>query len=411
MRFTTFQTRAETCARNCTVALGISIPISAALDNVLLALILLSWLAAGNYRKKLASAFHSRVVIAAFALFCLLAAGLIYSSGNTGDGPKMLGKYIDLAFVPIFVSLFRDERVRRRAWLAFAFALALTLVLSCLAWAGLIAHNFLVIGDRSNPVVFKQYLTQSVMMAFGALLFAQLARTAQSVWHRYGWWMLAVLAFANVALMLQGRTGQLILVALLLYFAYSVWQRRGVIAATLGVLAAIGMVSLGTGEVSGRYSQALDEWKNWQPAQAAQTFDSIGMRLEFYRNSLEITREHPLIGTGTGSFSKVYADHVAGTAMAPTENPHNEYLNIAIQLGVIGVLVLLYMFYCEWRYAAMLPEAYERHLARGLVITFAIGCLFNSLLMDHAEGLWFAWTTGLLFAGLTLPQKSGAPAC
>jgi hypothetical protein len=29
----------------------------------------------------------------------------------------------------------------------------------------------------------------------------------------------------------------------------------------------------------------------------------------------------------------------------------------------------------------------------------AVGCLFNSWLMDHTEGLLFAWLTGVLFAG------------
>jgi O-antigen ligase len=96
--------------------------------------------------------------------------------------------------------------------------------------------------------------------------------------------------------------------------------------------------------------------------------------------------------------------------MVASLNPHNEYLNIAVQLGAIGVLALLYVFFCEWRWAAMLPEAHERHLARGVVITFAIGCVFNSLLMDHTEGLWFAWMTGVLFAGLPPPQKTGASA-
>jgi hypothetical protein len=30
----------------------------------------------------------------------------------------------------------------------------------------------------------------------------------------------------------------------------------------------------------------------------------------------------------------------------------------------------------------------------------AVGCLFVSLLLDHAEGLFYAWLSGLLFAGL-----------
>jgi len=407
MHFPTFQNRAEMCARGCAVALGISIPISVALDNVLLALILISWLAAGGYRKKLAVAFHNRIVVAAFALFCLLAAGLIYSSGNPGDGMKMLGKYIDLAFVPIFVGLFGDERVRRLAWLALAAALALTLLLSYLTWLGLIPQNFLPLANSDNPDVFKKYLTQGIFLAFGALLFAQLACNARSVRERYGWWALALLAVVNVSLLTPGRTGQLILAALLLYFFCSVWQRRGIIVAVMAIGFAAGAITLGTGETGNRYTRAFDEWKNWQPERAAALSDSTGTRLEFYRNSLQIARAHPLIGTGTGSFSKVYADHVAGTGMVSTENPHNEYLNIAIQLGVIGVLVLLYLFYCVWRYAAMLPQAFERRLARGLAITFVVGCAFNSLLMDHAEGLLFAWTASLLFAGLESSRNSG----
>ena len=67
------------------------------------------------------------------------------------------------------------------------------------------------------------------------------------------------------------------------------------------------------------------------------------------------------------------------------------------------MLAMLYMFYCAWRRAPALPTLLERELAHALVITFVIGCLFNSLLMDHAEGLWFAWATGLLFAGLKPP--------
>jgi O-antigen ligase len=34
------------------------------------------------------------------------------------------------------------------------------------------------------------------------------------------------------------------------------------------------------------------------------------------------------------------------------------------------------------------------------VLTMAIGCLFNSLLLDHTEGLLYAWLTGVLYAGL-----------
>jgi O-antigen ligase len=127
---------------------------------------------------------------------------------------------------------------------------------------------------------------------------------------------------------------------------------------------------------------------------------SVGARLDFYRNSLAILREHPLAGTGTGGFAKAYADRVRGTEAYVTRNPHNEYLLIATQVGIAGFLALLYLFWMQWRLAPRLPSPLECQLARGLVLMMAAGCLFNSLLLDHTEGLLYAWLTGLLFAGL-----------
>jgi O-antigen ligase len=408
MRLTTLTTRAETCARACAIALGFTLPISVALDNVLLAAILALWIASGGYSDKLAQIKRTPVALAALLLFALLVAGLTYGTRYPGDGLRYLGKYADLAFIPIFVTLFDTERGQHYAWLAFAAAMALTLVLSCLLWSGLVTHNSPGFGDQANPSVFKHYLTQNLLMAFSALLFAQLARMARSAWQRRGWSALAVLAAVNVTFMTPGRTGQLVLVTLILYFAYALWRWRGTLAAAAGIAIVAAALMQGAAGEDNRFARGLDESKSWQPGQATQT--SVGSRLEFYRNSLTIVREHPLIGVGTGGFPKAYADVVAGSAVDATTNPHDEYLNIAVQLGIAGLLALLHMFYRVWRDAPALPSAHEHMLARGLIITFALGCLFNSLLVDHTEGLLFAWAAGLLFARSRPPATSGAPA-
>ena len=396
---------ANRAARVSAVALGFSIPISVALDNWLLATILVLFLASADYREKLATIDGNRVALAALALFALLATGIVW--GERDAGLAMLGKYLDLAFVPIFIILFHAENTRRHAWLALAAALVLTLVLSYLMWGGILTANGILRGDRNNPQVFKDYLAQNVLMAFGSFLFAHFALHAQSLRSRMSWSVLALLAAVNVMVMMHGRTGQLILAALALHFTYSAWRWRGALLAVAGITVVVVALALGPASAS-RMSRTLDEWRDWRPGQATQT--STGLRLEWYQHSLAIVRDHPVIGVGTGGFAKAYASRVAGTELTPTTNPHNEYLNITIQLGVIGLAALLYLFYCEWRVAASLTTTHERQLARGLVITFVIGCLFNSLLMDHTEGLLFAWASGLLFAGLKSPQKPGASA-
>jgi O-antigen ligase len=153
-----------------------------------------------------------------------------------------------------------------------------------------------------------------------------------------------------------------------------------------------------------RYGLTAGDRASSKASKGAQV--SNQQRLDFYRASLAIVQEHPLLGVGTGGFTRAYADKTRGTDAFQTRNPHNEYLHMAVQLGLAGLATLLYLFWQHWRESARLASPLECHLARGLVLAIATGCLFNSLLLDHTEGLLYAWLTGMLFGGL----KSGRDA-
>jgi O-antigen ligase len=152
------------------------------------------------------------------------------------------------------------------------------------------------------------------------------------------------------------------------------------------------------GSFNQKITSIADEFAKWRPGEVNTT--STGSRLDFYRNSVTIVREHPFFGVGTGGFPRAYADIVKSDEPLKSRNPHNEYLHITLQVGVVGLAFLLYLFFAQWRNAPRLATALECRLARGLVLTMAIGCLFNSLLLDHTEGLLYAWLTGVLYAGL-----------
>lgn len=402
MRLDQLSSQATRAASGCAIALGFSIPISVAFDNVLLAAILLLWLAGAGFREKMMFLAGHRVAQTALGLFALVLAGLAWNE-PAANGLRNVGKYADLAFVPIFVTLFHAQRDRQRAGAFLIAALVLTLVLSYLTWAGLVPKGYPVIGDANEPEVFKKYLTQSVLMACGAYLFALLAREASSPRARMIWIALAVLAAINVTLMLSGRSGQITLAVLALLFAFSIWRARGValVACALAVVASV--VILGYAPENGRLNTVVKEFKAWQVGEGSRT--STGQRLDYALNSAAIVRDHPLLGVGTGGFAAAYARQVEGTALEPTVNPHNEYLNIAVQLGVPGLLLLGLLFCLIWRHAAALPTALERDLARGLVITYVTGSLFNSMLMDHVEGLFFAWSIGVLFGGYAAARR------
>ncbi|MGH8700752.1 MAG: O-antigen ligase family protein [Burkholderiales bacterium] len=395
---------ADRTAQWAAIALGFSIPLSVALDNVLLAVVAAGWLASGAWADKWEAIRGNRVALAALALFGLLLAGTLYGERNPGDASLYLGKYLDLLFIPVFASVLREEPARRRALHALAAGLAVVLALSYLLRFGGIPRSDIFAVDASYAVVFKTRQTHNLLMALGAFLFARLALAASTRRLRLIWAALALLAAANVTLIVQGATGYLVLGALVLYLGYGFRGWWG-LAWAIGAAAALVLaLTLMPGPFQQRIAQIRSEISQWHPGTPT-VASSVGTRLEFYRLTFGIAREHPLLGSGTGSFPKAYADATRGQAALPSRNPHNEYLHMTVQLGLVGLLALLYLFWSHWRLAPRLASPLESHLARGLLLTIAIGCLFNSLLLDHTEGLLYAWLTGVLFAGLQSPGK------
>ncbi|HTS55105.1 MAG TPA: O-antigen ligase family protein [Burkholderiales bacterium] len=385
------------------IALGVSLPVSVALDNVLLGVLLLAWLVSARWREKYHLVRGNPVALCALALLAWIALGLTWGSGPLSDGLLYLRKYSDLLLIAILSTVLVDVRDRRRALLAFAGALVVTLVLSYALALGWLPAGGVITGDATNPTVFKRHITQNILMAFGALLFAELALEPARPRVRLLWAALSAAAVFNALFLVQGRTGYVVLAALIVLFLFRTLRWKGVVPAAVLLVLAFAAAYQFSGSFHKRVSLALVEANEWRPGVATQ--DPVGIRLEFYTNTLAIVREHPVLGVGTAGFASAYAQRVQGSAMVLTRNPHNQYLMTASQVGLVGLALLVLLFVEQWRCATRLPGAQERTLARGLVLTIAVGSVFNSLLIDHTESLFFAWMSGLLYAGYAPPSR------
>ena len=385
------------------VALGFSIPISTALDNLLVAALLLCFIAGGRYREKLAAVRNNAFVVIPFALFLMHLAGALYSKGEWKEVLHAIDKASILLLIPLLVALNPNAVWRERALVAFMAALLVTLALSYLVWLRVLPEGGWIKGVPSDPVIFKLHITHSVLMAFGAFLFAVKAREVVSTGTRVFLALTAALAAFNVLFMVHGRTGQLVLLSLLL-FGFVYWLRwRGIAAAAVAGLAIGGIVQImPSSSLLYRAQNTIAELKDWRAGKPAQPSN---MRPETWRNSAEIVRAHPIVGVGTGGFPAAYAHQTHGTQMRPVSHPENQYLLIAVQFGLVGLAVVIAAFFFQWRLSGRLAAPIDSQLARGLIVTMAVGCLFNSFLVDHTESLFYAWLTGLLFAGLQ-PRES-----
>jgi O-antigen ligase len=126
---------------------------------------------------------------------------------------------------------------------------------------------------------------------------------------------------------------------------------------------------------------------------------SAGLRLEFWRKSLGFFAEAPIKGHGTGSTRGLF-ERVAtpgdGLYQASAEvigNPHNQTLNVAVQWGIIGIVVL----YAIWILHLLLfrGEGLANWVGLLVVVQNVFTSLLNSHLFDFHEGWMYVIGVGV----------------
>jgi O-antigen ligase len=127
---------------------------------------------------------------------------------------------------------------------------------------------------------------------------------------------------------------------------------------------------------------------------------SSGERMEMIKNTLTLIKTHPIFGGGTGSLRPEYNALVADkdVAIKKMNNPHNQYLLIAQHLGLAGLIMLFLLFGSQWKISNQITDGFQSNALKGLVITIAIGSLFNCLLLA-GEGKFYYVLAGLLISG------------
>lgn len=124
-----------------------------------------------------------------------------------------------------------------------------------------------------------------------------------------------------------------------------------------------------------------------------QSSGSAGKRLGFYRTTLEAIPDHLLFGTGIGSWATFYY------GSDQRNYPHNVFLEITFEEGLLGVAAYLALLFIVARMSARMVAASNYHfLALGLLILFCVLASQFSGDLDDNRLLW-VWIGMSLAAG------------
>ena len=371
--------------RGLIIAVGVAIPFSNALTNVLMLAIILWFFLAGHCQNQFHKLFRYPIVPAALLLFAALGIGLFYTSAPLVEALSILKKYRELLYIPLFIILFNDETARRLGLNTFMLA---TVVILCLSYGSIYFGS----GYDSNPAIFKNYITQGILVALVAY-FLTIQVIAEKKW-RILKLIVILLAIYHITFISPGRTGFLVLFGLIWLFLYQRYRWRGLFFGGLGLILLSVLVLSVSDSLRTRMTDIVTYLEN---PQQLKSDSSTVLRYGFMKNTIELIAQRPLFGYGTGSFAHEYQKLVQQRGVYPTTNPHSEFLMLTVQLGMVGLLLFCYLFYQLWKTGDLLP-LYQRQMIQGLVVAMSIGCLFNSLLLDASEAHLFAYLTGLFLA-------------
>lgn len=124
---------------------------------------------------------------------------------------------------------------------------------------------------------------------------------------------------------------------------------------------------------------------------ASEVDSSISYRGSIYSSSMEILKDYPVTGVGIGQFGEVYKSY----GVAKSYHPHNTFLMVAIETGILGIssLLLLGLTWAKNMLASIKYKADKLSFLNISLLGGIVGCSVQGL----ADHIWHNYNILFLF--------------
>ncbi|MFC3685124.1 O-antigen ligase family protein [Hydrogenophaga luteola] len=398
-----FRTLARRAAIYSLALLFGAFPMSVALANSLMLIVVVLWalsLDGTDLREFLRSSWANPVVRPALALALLIVLASFWSPATWAEIGGYYKKYVKFLLLPVFIFLLARREDRAHCWTAFGLALLFTLVSTWLnVWFQLPWSRTYNQGFGADHTVFKDHISQGIMMSLFTVLCAHWAIKATSNWSKVLCWLVAGLAAVSILVLTQGRTGYLSLLLATVVFSLSVLWRRPQMLLGVVLVGALALMSAYTLSPQFQHRTNLA----WQEAQnhSAGTVTSIGARIEVWRFMVRQTDfdNAKLMGAGTASYPVLarsyFKDPKFCDAICP--HPHNQFILFYFEQGLPGFVLILWFMGAIVRQGLRFNSTH-RALMLAFVSIMLTSNMTHSSLWLSTESHFFILMTALLMA-------------
>lgn len=373
---------------------GASIPISTAGQNLGAALLAGLLVSNTNNWGAIKKACFQPFSIIGLTLGLLLALGSLWTSADFLSAWSFFWKMRAYYFIPIFLVIFSHPKFRNLTLSSFCIFSLITVIISVTS----ASFNYPVFkGLHGDWFVFKTHTYHNFYAALAVVVLTAIVLTQPLVGYLKAI-LLALIALTSfdILFLVTGRTGQIVFLCMLA-LVILMWNfRRG--------LALLAFLALALTLLLPRYSTSFEEGVSNAKSDllaysSGNANTPIGLRLAWHKNSVALIMESPLFGHGTGSFKTEYTKVPATETNALlSENPHNDYLWLSVELGLPGgMLLLALLLAAAWQGRTLLPP--WKWTLYALLLGMGVSTLANSFFTDNTTGLAFVVLSCALLNG------------
>ena len=376
---------------------ALTLPLSRALISFFVIFLPLLWIIEGDFQRKYEQIKSSKLLLAILFFLFFSILSITWTEDLTVG---MKGLRLDMYFFALFVIATSVKKEQVPSIIsAFLVGMLISEVIAYGVFFELWTFKHATV---QNPSPFMMHIDYSVFMAFTSLLllnriFANHYELKEKL--GYGFFFLTVTGNLFLAI---GRTGQIAFIVGV--FVMSIIHFKITIKSFLISTLLLFSIFTTAYNISDSFKVRADAGlSDIQKISDMNLNSSWGVRVAYYIVTYDIVKNNPIVGVGLGD----YKDQI--TLMLETQeypylnentkkfmkkfHPHNQYLFILIQMGIVGLILFLYIIYQLFRLRIDNLEVKELSILFATI--FFVGCIPEPLLAKQ-------FTLGLfiLFIGL-----------
>ena len=359
-------------------------------------IIILAFLVKGNYKELYSEAKKSKVIIAFFLLIALSLVAVIWSSDKI-FALLYIKKYYHFLIIPI-IYLTLNPKYINHIFTAFLSSIFISQIFSFGIFFELIQYNNVL---PSDPSPFMNHSDYSLYLAFASMILLNRLFFTSENKHKVFYVLYFITTVSNLFIV-GGRTGQIIFVAALFVVLFLNIKNK-IKAITIATVLSVGIVTIAynTSPVfktrgGAAYNDITNTITNNNYSQ------SFGIRVSLWIIGAKVFSNNMLLGTGIGDentgIEKDAEKYNVSRYMNYKEfiDYHSMYMQHAVQLGILGLLLMFYLIYSIFTIKFKLPQ--YRNLSMAFAISIFIYSLVGNVLHTIMPMAFFAFFIAVLIA-------------